>query len=529
MSNYISAITTKLKAMLGMRIAGPDTDPQRWLSTLYALPNPDPILRSMGRADVVYESMLRDPQVISDVRSIRGEFMGYSQRINAGNSGDPRSVAARDLCEAWMAGVRPSELCDWREVMWQMISATLTGYRAHEPVWDVYKGSASELRGYILPTQVIDVPNRRVRFNADGQGMLISTTALLGQVVEPHKLIITRHMPTCENPYGLALLSCIFWVWTFKTGGWRAFVKYCERHGLPWPVGRYPEGADDKTINGLAASLEAMLESAYAVVQDGNKVELLTPTSSGTNLPQERLIELANREISKTLTSQAMLTELFGTGSRAATETASKRQSSVNAGDVAISGHGMDQLFHWITFFNFGPEVAPPTLEHYRNTVAGKDRAETYEIARKSGARPSRGAMLKELGIPAAADDADALLPDSPAASPPPPRPPAPAPAPISFSRAQVPFFEYARGAGMTESEAIDLAAQAADDAIEQHMLAPVAQMLAEFERQGKTLDDVILALGDMVGGPMTDDALREVLSSAMQYAVARGVVDKAI
>ena len=527
--NYLSAITTKLKAALGMRIAGPETDPNRWLSSLYGMPNPDPILRAMGRADVVYESMIRDPQVISDLRSIRGEFLSYSYRLKPGRPDDPRSVALRDLCVAWMAAVRPSELCDWSEVMWQMVCSILYGYRAHEPVWDVYRGTAADLAGYVLPSQVIDVPNRRIRFNADGQPMLISTTSLLGQVVDSHKLIITRHMPSYENPYGLALLSCIFWVWTFKTGGWRTFVKFCERHGIPIPIARYPAGSPKETIDGLEAAMQAMLESAYAVLQDGSGVELLTPTSSGTTLPQERLIEVANREISKTLTSQAMLTELFGTGSRAATETASKRQASVNAGDVAIGGHGMNQLFYWIGLFNFGPEVAPPTLEFYRNTVAGKERAEAYDIARKAGAKPSRQAMLDELGIPLATDDADALLPD--AASQPRAPVPAPVPAPTaSFSQAvDVPFWTFAKGAGMTEAQAIELASQAADEAIERQMLAPIARMLAEFERQGKTLDDVRLALADMIGAELSTDDLQDVLRNAMEYATALGATSKTV
>ncbi len=40
----------------------------------------------------------------------------------------------------------------------------------------------------------------------------------------------------------------------------------------------------------------------------------------------------------------------------------------------------------------------------------------------------------------------------------------------------------------MTEDEAMQLAAEAADGAIEDKMIAPIYQMLVEFERQGKTL-----------------------------------------
>jgi phage gp29-like protein len=119
------------------------------------------------------------------------------------------------------------------EVMWQMSSAILTGYRPHELVWGMDSGK-------YLPAQVIDRPSRRIVFNAAGDPLLINKGKMMGAPFEP--FVISRHMADTNNPYGLALLSSCFWTWTFKTGGWRYFVKYCERHGLPWPFAQYPTG-----------------------------------------------------------------------------------------------------------------------------------------------------------------------------------------------------------------------------------------------------------------------------------------------
>jgi phage gp29-like protein len=121
------------------------------------------------------------------------------------------------------------------EVMWQMSSAILTGYRPHELVWGMDSGK-------YLPAQVIDRPSRRIVFNAAGDPLLINKGKMMGAPFEPYRFVISRHMADTNNPYGLALLSSCFWTWTFKTGGWRYFVKYCERHGLPWPFAQYPTG-----------------------------------------------------------------------------------------------------------------------------------------------------------------------------------------------------------------------------------------------------------------------------------------------
>ena len=529
-------IIQTLTGWLGKPIAGPDTDPQRFFGTLYALPNPDPILRGMGEADRVYASIAADPHVLGDIRSIRGNFRAHAYRLVEGDEGNAQSAAALQLCQDWIERTRPNPMNDWMEVMWQMASAFMSGYRAHELVWDLQGGK-------YLPSLVADRPGRRFRFSTAGEPLLISRGNMLGAPVEPYQFVISRHMATYDNPYGVAVMSALFWPWTFKTGGWRAFVRYCERHGLPWPVARYPIGTPDKDQEALAKALESMIESAYAVVQEGTGIELLEPNSTGGQLPQDALIDRSNREMSKALTGQAMVSELQGTGARAASETALKRQESIDDSVRDIAADTMGAIFRWITLFNFGDGVAPPTLELFKQVNAGKDRADTYQTAADMGARPSKSAMLEELGIPVARDDEDALLPRNtttsalvaapanPAAVP--GKAPAQAktdptqPEPTKLDLSGIPGFEFARAAGMTEDEAIQLASDAADSAIEDHLIAPIATMLAQFEADGKTLAEFKTSLEGLVG-QMDDDALREVLDRALSYAILRGAATRA-
>jgi len=505
-----------IKGWLGKPIADANSDPQRFFGAMHALPNPDPILREMGVAEKVYQSILADGHVIGEVRSIRGSFRSHEYRIVSGNEGDGKSDAARELCQQWMENAPPNTMADWLEVMWQMCACILTGYRPHEVVWNLVDGK-------YLPTEVIDRPGRRVKFDAMGNPLLVSRGNLLGAPVEPYQLVISRHMPTSDNPYGVALLSSCFWPWTFKTGGWRYFVKYCERHGLPWPIGRYPEGSSPEDIDRLEEALAGMIEAGYVVAKDGTGLELLTPTGSGSDLPQERLITLANREMSKALTSQAMIGEQLTVGSRAAADTAKDRQNEVHDSDRDIAAAGMSQIFKWITLFNFGDGIAPPRLEFFKKTVAGKDRAETYKIAADMGAKPSRKAMLDELDIPEAEDDADALRPTKSATVPADPTSADPAPADFSALAG----FTFAKAAGMTEDEAIQLAADAADQVIEDKMIAPIYRMLVEFEQAGKTLAEFRDALADVVG-EVDDEGLREVLDRALSYSMLRGAATNA-
>lgn len=544
--NPIAAMQSLLRSLrrgLGQPIATPETDPQRWLGVLQSMPNPDPILRAMGKAEHVYASIGMDPHVLGDLRSIRGNYRSYAYRVKEGDEGDPKSAAAKELCERWLRRCQPNAMVDWLEVFWQMSLAFGHGYRAHEVVWQLQDGK-------YLPGTVIDRPGRRFTFNAHGEPLLISTGRLQGEPIkDPWTFVISRHMPTASNPYGVAVFSALFWTWTFKTGGWRYFVKYCERHGLPWPVARYPIGTGEEDQDRLEEAVASMIDNSYLVTQEGTSVELLTPTGgSAASLPQQQLIDLANREMSKALTGQAMVAELQGAGARAASETAMKRQESIDDSVRDIAAQSMDSIFRWITLFNFGDGVAPPELEFYKPEKAGKDRAEVYDLAAKMGAKPSRRAFLAEVQIPEADDEADALQAPAPK-----PAPGAPGEVPPNGGKtggaqpgeagrigtvpggdeaagrearlhqlATVPGFMFAKAAGMTEDEAIELAAQAADQAIADDLIAPVALMLERYERDGKTLAEFSADLGAIVG-PLDSENLREVLERALRYATLRG------
>ena len=507
-----------VKGWMGKPIATAESDPELFFSSLGSLPNPDPILRQMGKADAVYRSIMMDAHVMGEIRSIRGSFRSYDYRVDVGRENDAKAAAAQKLCEDWMASGPPNPVADWQEVQWQMCSAIFTGYKPHELVWD-YNDA-----GQVVPT-VFDRPGRRIVFTAEGAPLLVSKVAPMGAPVEPYQFVISRHMATMDNPYGMALLSSCFWPWMFKTGGWRYFVKYCERHGLPWPVGRYPVGTGEAEQDQLADALASMVESGYLVVQEGTGIELLVPQGGSGAAPQQALITLANREMSKALTSQAMIGEQLEVGSRAAADTAQVRQNSVHDSDRDIAAAGMNQIFAWITEFNYGADVAPPTLKYFKQENAGKERAETYEAARKAGAKPSKKAMLAELGIPVAEDDEDALLPDAKPEAAPTPVVEKPKLKLVNFSK--VPGYSFAQAVGMTDDQALQLATDAADAVLEDQTIEPIARMLAEFEASGKTLAEFNDALQDVVG-QLDDQGLREVLDRALSYSILRGAATDA-
>lgn len=510
-------ITQPAKELIGTELAPVGND-WAFFNKLSALPNPDPILRRMGTASSVYASIMADAHITGDIRSIRGSFRAHDYRVFVGDEADPRSIKARELCEFWLEHHKPNDVAkDWMEVMWQMCSSIFTGFKVHEVVW-------GNVNGQWLPIMVKDRANGRFKFDSNGAPLLLSRDHPNGISVEPYQFVVSRHMATCDNPYGESLLSRCFWPWTFKTGGFKYFMQYCEKFGMPWPFATYPQGASDKEIASLEDAVASMLNNGYVVAPNGTTLDL-KDVGTGSNLPQQAMIDLCNREMSKALTSQAMVSETQAVGSRAAAETAAARQSMVNNADRDIAAGSMSEIFKWITVFNFGDDVAPPTLGFFTEETATLDRAHSYKIAADMGARPSLSGFLEEMGMQPAKDDADAMLPST---QPSQPDQLSATGGTSSFSQPNNGVWSFNApedtliSAAKAEIDLENAVIDAVDSEFSASVIEPFAEMLAQFEADGKTIHEFQASLGVFLGG-IDHSKIIEITQQALTLSALHG------
>lgn len=490
------------RSLTAGEIAGRTSDP-RFYAALNILPNPDVVLRATGKSEEVFDAIKADAHVIGELRSVRSGLNRFRPVVALPKAaeGDSRSARAKELCEKVLERAPAPEMT-WPDVFWNMGEAVFRGYRVHEVVWE---RSGNE----ILPAALLDRPNRRFKFDVDNQlRILTKEQPLNGIEREAMRFLLTRHMPSSENPYGQALFSSCFWPYTFKHGGFRWFVKFCERMGIPMPLGKYPAGSTPEQIDKLEQGLEGLIEAGYIAMQDGGHVELIETKMSGTGrLPQHSLVIECNREMSKALTSQTLATEIDKAGARAASETHRDREEDVNESDREIIAYTMDELFRWITHLNVGVDVVPPKLEFQGNQKGSKERAETYEIVQRTTGNVSISGMHEELGVPMATDENDRIKP-------------APA-TPPQFSRScPVHGTEFVQGNDAAEAGQF---AEAADAAIESEFLQVVAEKLAEFADQGKSLKDFRQWLESSFSG-MDASSLSVLTAQALELEYLRGL-----
>ncbi|ODR88007.1 hypothetical protein ABT47_16200 [Shewanella xiamenensis] len=468
-------------------IAGRDSDPG-FYAAMGIMPNPDPILRRLGRADDVFDAIMADGHVIGELRSVRAGLLTFDYRIEAGDENDPKSVAAAELARQWLQ-YRPAQDMTWPDVFWNMGTAVLRGFRVHELVWEYDKG-------YLLPKEILDRPNRRFKFGTDNRLRLLTKDAPSeGISLEPYRFLLTRHMPSTENPYGRALLSSCYWPYTFKHGGFRLFYKFCERHGLPWPVGRYPQGTIQTEIDSFVNALVQMLEDGAIAIPEGNSIELMTADAQGSKLAQHELIDLCNREMSKALTSQTLATEQSSNGSRAAGEVGRERELSVNDSDRTIIEATMDQALEWISELNFGVDVTPPTFHFYQESAPTESTARMLETAARLSKSVPEAEVHRLLKI-RTAEAGESVV----------------------EQRNQAMF-------AAPTKEAIYNSQYTLDDIIETSYLAPIAEMLSQYEQQGKTLAEFKSDL-TMLFGQLDDEEAQRLISETLMLDFAKGIND---
>lgn len=358
--------------IIGPEIATIYNDPQFSYIFNDELPNPDPILKKLGYDQLIYQNIMTDPHVLGEIRPIRAGLLGFEWQIQPASDAT-NDIRAFELCQQVIKKM-PSKNTVWSDIIWQMETAIFYGYKFHEVVWE-------RQNNYVVPNKVTDIKNSRFFFRQDGTPRIRTLKSPIdGEALADFRFLLTRHMACSENPYGIPLLSSCYWPYIFKHSGLKFFVKFAERFSIPNAIGKYPPGTQTEDQELLLQQLTEMVESSVAVISKDDDITLLETDSTGEI--HTALINLCNREISKSLTSQTLATEIQGNGSRAAAETHHERELSVMVSDREMITNTFNTFLEWITRINFS-EAQPPTFRFYEEAEARLGWSEVLDNARQ--------------------------------------------------------------------------------------------------------------------------------------------------
>ncbi len=344
------------------------------------LPNPDPVLKKMGKDISIYKELRSDPIVHGCITSRKAGVKKLSWEIDRGKA---KSRQAKYLTDAVTA--LPVD-----RIITQMLNAPLYGYQVLEVMWDEMTWT---------PADVVAKPQQWFVF--DENNMLRFRTKkdmFLGEELPEKKFIVVTHDAEYENPYGFPILSTCFWPVTFRKGGYKFWITFTEKFGMPFIVGKQPRGTNQEETEKFADMLEQMVQDAIAVIPDDASVEIPETKNTGSADLYDKLITACKGEISVALLGHSG-GAISTPGKLGGEDQAVGVRQDIVDGDKKIPEEGFNTLISWIAEYNFSERVELPKFCLYAEEDVDLDQATRDETLSRAGVTLSATYYQREYGF----------------------------------------------------------------------------------------------------------------------------------
>lgn len=321
------------------------------------LPDPDEVLRKMGRDITVYNEMLTDPQVGACLDSRKS---GTKKRLWEIDRGKSKSRQAKVIEKLF-------QKLDIRGIINEILDSVFYGFAPIELMW----GKVGEL---VLPTKLVGKPAQWFAFDDESNLLLKTKAEPKGQPVPPRKFVVAQNNPKYENPYGDRVASRCFWYHRFKKNGVKWWVVFAEKYGMPWIVGKTPRGSQDQEINELLDMLNNMVRDAIGVVPDDSSVDVMSIKQSGSISVYDRLTAYCDAQISKAILGHSAGADSTP-GKLGGDDLALEAREDLIDNDSNLVESVLNQVIDWTVEINWGPNVDRPRFILYEEEDVDQDQA----------------------------------------------------------------------------------------------------------------------------------------------------------
>ena len=337
-------------------------------SAMQYLPNPDPILKKMGKDIVAYREILVDATVGSAVKRRKSAIKELDWRIV-----EETPSREGEILHDYFNRI------DLNQLLNELLDACLYGYSPLEMMWAVQDG-------LYLPEKIIGKPPEWFVFDDENQlRFRTKEEPTKGEALPPNKFLLAVQNGSYNNPYGMGDLALCFWPAIFKRGGLKYWFEFAEKYGAPWVVGKHKRSDTDQQIEVLLDALELLMGNSVGAIPDDSSVEIMTTggSSSKSGEAYENLLRYCRSEISIALLGQNQTTE-SDTNHASATAGLEVANSLRNDDAKMVMGVINTQLIPAIYELNFNSPVQVK-FELYEQESIDKLQAERDKLLSESG------------------------------------------------------------------------------------------------------------------------------------------------
>lgn len=342
------------------------------------LPNPDPVLKKLGKDIEIYRDLLVDPIVGGHVRRRKAAVVGMEYRLNLDETDDK----VVQLIEQMLANI------DVYRFINDILESTMYGYQPIELIWN---------KETWLPESLIAKPQEWFQFNTAGELCFIGQD-LRPEPVPEMKFLCPVQNSSYVNPYGQGDLAMVYWPTVFKRAGLKFWAKFTEKYGTPWLIGKEPRSNLPEDTQKLLDSLEALAGDAVGTIPNDSSVEILEASGKSSSIDTfEHLIRYCRSEIAIALLGQDMSTEKSST--HASAKAGLEVTDDIRDQDCRIVENCFNQLIDWVCALNFGEDVLRPKFELYEEEQVDKLLAERDKLLSDIGVKFTKEYFMRSYNL----------------------------------------------------------------------------------------------------------------------------------
>lgn len=332
------------------------------------LPNPDPVLKALGKDIKIYRELRADAHVGGCIRRRKAAVKAMEWRVGC-KTGTPDAKRIEAVFDR----------LPMNRIITEMLDAPLYGYQPMEVIWD-YRD------GWIVPVDIVGKPSEWFVYDEENRLRLrTKDSPVRGEALPDRKFLVPRQDASYDNPYGQPDLSMCFWPTTFKKGGLKFWVQFTEKYGSPWVIGKHPRGTPDTETNRLLDALEDMVQDAVAVIPDDSSVEIMEAAGKvGSADTYERMLYFCRSEVAIALLGQNQTTE--ADANKASATAGLAVTDDIRDGDASIVTEAMNELIGWMCELN-GDDGSRPEFEMWVQEEVDETLARRDEALTRAGAK----------------------------------------------------------------------------------------------------------------------------------------------
>lgn len=245
-----------------------------------------------------------------------------------------------------------------------------------------------------VPYHLLDYSEGRLRIqDVSPQGFPLGTF----HEPDPRRYIVHRGhlMTSIPDNFGGPMRAALFW-WLFATMDRDWWIRFLERFGAPFIVGKY-DPSDDGSRGLLKTAFSAATRLFGLVVSRGTEVEVHSVSATNHGDAFERFHDVAKRELSKLILGQTMTSEAQagGIGGTQAQVHDGVRGDIRKFDALALSDTLRHQLFRQLLDINGYVGVPAPTVSWGADPADAKTLAETIATLFTAELRPTAEALAE--------------------------------------------------------------------------------------------------------------------------------------